>query len=328
MTIVVTGVAGFIGMHVAEALLARGQTVIGIDSLNDYYSVALKEARLARLTGRPGFRFFRADIADRDAIAALDPEMNHATGLIHLAAQAGVRYSLENPYAYIDANVMGHTVMLEAARRMPRLTHAVYASSSSVYGGNKTMPFSVADRVDRPVSLYAATKKAGELIAHCYSHLYGLPATGLRFFTVYGPWGRPDMAAYLFADAIMAGRPIRVFNQGRMQRDFTYIDDIVGGVLATLDHPPPPDEDGVHHRVFNLGNHRSESLMDFIGVLEGALGRKAEMVLEPMQPGDVPATFADIEATRQAIGFTPRTPITEGLPRFARWYKDYHGIDA
>lgn len=326
MTIVVTGVAGFIGMHVAEALLARGQPVIGIDSVNDYYSVALKEARLARLADKPGFRLVRADIADRDAIQALAPEMADATGLIHLAAQAGVRYSLENPYAYIDANVMGHTVMLEAARRMPKLEHVVYASSSSVYGGNKTLPFSVADRVDRPVSLYAATKKAGELIAHCYSHLYGLPATGLRFFTVYGPWGRPDMAAYLFADAIMAGRPIRVFNQGQMQRDFTYIDDIVGGVLGTLDNPAPPDADGVRHRVFNLGNHRSESLMGFIGVLEQALGRKAQMVLEPMQPGDVAATFADIEATRAAIGFTPRTPIAEGLPRFVQWYKSYHGI--
>lgn len=326
MTIVVTGVAGFIGMHVAEALLARGESVLGIDSVNDYYSVALKEARLARLADKPGFRLVRADIADRDAIQALAPAMADATGLIHLAAQAGVRYSLENPYAYIDANVMGHTVMLEAARRMPKLAHVVYASSSSVYGGNTTLPFSVADRVDRPVSLYAATKKAGELIAHCYSHLYGLPATGLRFFTVYGPWGRPDMAAYLFADAIMAGRPIRVFNQGRMQRDFTYIDDIVGGVLGTLDHPAPPDGGGVRHRVFNLGNHRSESLMDFIGVLEQALGRKAQMVLEPMQPGDVAATFADIAATQAAIGFTPRTPISEGLPRFAHWYKSYHGI--
>lgn len=326
MTIVVTGVAGFIGMHVAEALLARGESVLGIDSVNDYYSVALKEARLARLADKPGFRLVRADIADRDAIQALTPAVADATGLIHLAAQAGVRYSLENPYAYIDANVMGHTVMLEAARRMPKLAHVVYASSSSVYGGNTTLPFSVADRVDRPVSLYAATKKAGELIAHCYSHLYGLPATGLRFFTVYGPWGRPDMAAYLFADAIMAGRPIRVFNQGKMQRDFTYIDDIVGGVLGTLDHPAPPDDGGVRHRVFNLGNHRSESLMDFIGVLEQALGRKAQMVLEPMQPGDVAATFADIEATRAAIGFTPRTPISEGLPRFAHWYKSYHGI--
>jgi len=326
MTIVVTGVAGFIGMHVTEALLARGQAVIGIDSVNDYYSVALKEARLARLADRPGFRLVRADISDRDAIQALAPDLAGATGMIHLAAQAGVRYSLENPYAYIDANVMGHTVMLEAARRMPGLEHVVYASSSSVYGGNKTLPFSVADRVDRPVSLYAATKKAGELIAHCYSHLYGLPATGLRFFTVYGPWGRPDMAAYLFADAIMAGRPIRVFNQGKMQRDFTYIDDIVGGILGTLDHPAPADGDGVRHRVFNLGNHRSEALMDFIGVLEQALGRKAQMVLEPMQPGDVPATFADIEATRQAIGFTPRTPISQGLPRFVQWYKSYHGI--
>ncbi|MCW2249200.1 UDP-glucuronate 4-epimerase [Azospirillum fermentarium] len=326
MTIVVTGVAGFIGMHVAEALLARGQPVIGIDSVNDYYSVALKEARLARLADKPGFRLVRADIADRDAIQAQAPAMADATGMVHLAAQAGVRYSLENPYAYIDANVMGHTVMLEAARRMPKLEHVVYASSSSVYGGNKTLPFSVADRVDRPVSLYAATKKAGELIAHCYSHLYGLPATGLRFFTVYGPWGRPDMAAYLFADAIMAGRPIRVFNQGQMQRDFTYIDDIVGGVLGTLDNPAPPDADGVRHRVFNLGNHRSESLMDFIGVLEQALGRKAQMVLEPMQPGDVAATFADIEATRAAIGFTPRTPIADGLPRFVQWYKSYHGI--
>jgi UDP-glucuronate 4-epimerase len=323
MTVVVTGVAGFIGSQVALALLERGQSVLGIDNLNDYYSVALKEARLARLTGHPGFRFVKADISDREAIfAALAPEAG-IEGVIHLAAQAGVRYSLENPFAYIQSNVMGHTVMLEAARRLPDLRHFVYASSSSVYGGNTKQPFSVQDRVDNPVSLYAATKKADELIAHSYSHLFGLPTTGLRFFTVYGPWGRPDMAAYLFADAILAGRPIRVFNHGKMRRDFTYVDDIVRGVIAVLDRPAqgkPPC------RVYNLGNNRSEELSHFIDVLEEALGRKAIRQLEPIQPGDVPETYADIEESRRDLGYEPTTSIDVGLPRFAQWYKDYHGL--
>jgi UDP-glucuronate 4-epimerase len=248
------------------------------------------------------------------------------TGIIHLAAQAGVRYSLENPYAYADANVMGQVVMLEAARSLGRLDHFVYASSSSVYGANTKLPFSIDDPVDHPVSLYAATKRAGELITYSFSHIHKLPSTGLRFFTVYGPWGRPDMAAYLFCDAIMASRPIRVFNEGRMERDFTYIDDIVAGVIAALDRPAAPDERGVPTRLYNLGNHRSESLLHFISVIEDALGRKAEKSLEPMQAGDVPATYADISATRRELGFDPATPIEVGIPRFVAWYKAYHGI--
>ncbi|HYH39251.1 MAG TPA: NAD-dependent epimerase/dehydratase family protein [Azospirillum sp.] len=326
MTILVTGAAGFIGSHLSAALMARGETVLGLDNVNAYYSVALKEARLARLTPNPAFRFLKADIADRAAMEALRPELADVTGIVHLAAQAGVRYSLENPYAYVEANVMGHLCMLEMARNLPNVKNFVYASSSSVYGGNKVLPFSVEDRVDSPVSIYAATKKADELMSHAYSHLYGFPATGLRFFTVYGPWGRPDMAAYLFADAILAGQPIRVFNAGEMQRDFTYIDDIVAGILAALDRPAQPDADGVRHRVYNLGNHRSERLLDFIAILEAALGRTAIKQMEPMQPGDVPATYADIEASRRDLGFEPATPVSEGIPRFVEWYKEYHGV--
>ena len=326
MTIVVTGAAGFIGSHVAAALLDRGETVLGIDNLNDYYSVALKEARLARLAARPGFRFVKADVSDRTAIEALDPDFAEATGVVHLAAQAGVRYSLENPYAYVDANVTGQVAMLEAARRMPKLKHFVYASTSSVYGANKKMPFSVEDRVDSPMSIYAATKKAAEMMTYAYCHLYKFPATGLRFFTVYGPWGRPDMAAYLFADAIMAGRPIRVFNEGRMKRDFTFVEDIAAGVLAALDRPAKPDANGAPHAVYNLGNNRTEDLMRFIGIIEESLGREAVKVMEPLQMGDVPETTADIEASRRDLGYEPKTPIDVGLPRFINWYKDYHGI--
>ncbi|PWC43863.1 SDR family NAD(P)-dependent oxidoreductase [Azospirillum sp. TSO22-1] len=326
MTILVTGAAGFIGSHLSAALMARGETVLGIDDVNAYYSVALKEARLARLTPNPAFRFLKVDIADRAAMEALRPQLADVTGIVHLAAQAGVRYSLENPYAYVEANVMGHLCMLEMVRNLPNVRNFVYASSSSVYGGNKVLPFSVEDRVDSPVSIYAATKKADELMSHAYSHLYGFPATGLRFFTVYGPWGRPDMAAYLFADAILAGRPIRVFNAGEMQRDFTYIDDVVAGILAALDRPVQPDESGVRHRVYNLGNHRSERLLDFIGVIEQALGRAAIKQMEPMQPGDVPATYADIEASRRDLGFEPATPVSVGIPRFIEWYKEYHGV--
>lgn len=323
MTIVVTGAAGFIGFHVANALLDRGDEVLGIDNLNDYYDVRLKQARLDLLLARPGFRFEKCNVADRDAAPALIAEAQ-PTGIVHLAAQAGVRYSLIDPYAYVEANLLGQVVMLEAARALPRRPHFVYASSSSVYGGNTKLPFSVDDRVDNPVSLYAATKKADELITHSYSHLFRIPATGLRFFTVYGPWGRPDMAAYLFADAIMRGRPIRVFNHGDMRRDFTYIDDIVAGVLAALDRPPP-DDGAPPCRVYNLGNHRSEKLLDFIAVLEQALGRTAEKTFEPMQPGDVAATCADIAASARDLGFTPATPIEVGIPRFVAWYKAYHG---
>ncbi len=323
MSVLVTGAAGFIGCHVAQALLARGEEVYAFDNLNDYYSVELKRARLAKLQGFANFRFHQLDISDRDAVAAALKEHQDTTGVIHLAAQAGVRYSLENPYAYVQANVMGQVVLLEAARTLRQLRCFVYASSSSVYGGNRKQPFSVADRVDQPVSLYAATKRSCELVAESYCHLFRIPAIGLRFFTVYGPWGRPDMAAYLFADAILAGRPIKVFNHGRMARDFTYIDDIVAGTVAALDRPPqalPP------HRIYNLGNHHPERLEHFIEVIEMALGRKATKEYLPLQAGDVPESYADIDSARLDLGFAPTTPIEVGIPRFIAWYKDYHKI--
>jgi len=324
MTILVTGVAGFIGYHVALALLERGETVFGLDDLNAYYDVALKQARLARLRAHAGFSFHRVDISDRQAVdTAVDAAPGRIDRIVHLAAQAGVRYSLTHPFAYAQANLIGHLVMLELARRLPGLRHMVYASSSSVYGGNTKLPFAVEDRVDHPVSLYAATKKADELMSHSYSHLFGLPQTGLRFFTVYGPWGRPDMALYLFTEAIMAGRPITVFNHGDMQRDFTYIYDITAGVLATLDLPPTGD---APHRVYNIGNSRSEPLLRLIELLENALGRKAERRFEPMQPGDVKETYADISAIQRDTGFTPRVQIDVGVPRFVQWYREYHRI--
>ena len=326
MSILLTGAAGFIGYHTARALLARGEQVIGIDNLNDFYDVRLKKARLDLLSDEPGFVFAELDAADRDGVFALVGRHSDLRSIIHLAGQAGVRYSLENPYAYVTANVMGTLVILEAARRIDRLATITYASSSSVYGANQTQPFSVADRVDRPVSLYAATKRSSELLARTYSHLYGLPATGLRFFTVYGPWGRPDMAAWLFTRAILADQPIQVFNQGRMVRDFTYIDDIVAGTIAAHDRPPAP-QDGVRHRVYNLGNHRPEKLLDFIAALERALGRTARMELLPLQPGDAPETFADIEESRRDLGFEPATSIETGLARFVEWYKSYHRLD-
>src|SRR5205807_8694118 len=323
MSILLTGAAGFIGFHVAKALLDRGERVVGIDNLNDYYDVRLKDARLDVLCAYPGFVFGRLDVADRDGILALVERHRDLRSVIHLAAQAGVRYSLENPYAYIDANVMGTLVMLEAARRIDGLTAITYASSSSVYGANRQQPFSVEDRVDQPVSLYAVTKRSCELLAQTYSHLYGLPATGLRFFTVYGPWGRPDMAAYLFTDAILAGRPIKVFNHGQMARDFTYIDDIVPAIVAAAElAPAQPGE----HRLYNLGNNRPEALLDFIAVLETALGRKAIKEMLPMQLGDVATTYADIGPARRDLGFEPRTPIAVGLPRFVAWYREYHGL--
>jgi UDP-glucuronate 4-epimerase len=323
MSILLTGVAGFIGFHVAKALLARGDRVLGVDNLNDYYDVSLKEARLAQLRASPNFGFAKLDVAEREGVLGLVERHRDLTGIIHLAAQAGVRYSLENPFAYIEANVMGTLVMLEAARRIERLTAITYASSSSVYGANRKQPFSIEDRVDQPVSLYAATKRSCELVAYTYSHLYGLPATGLRFFTVYGPWGRPDMAAYLFTRAILAGEPIKVFNDGRMARDFTYIDDIVAGTIAAHDRAP---SGGVPHCMYNLGNHRPEKLLDFIAVLEGLLGRTATKVLLPLQPGDVPESFADIEASRRDLGFEPKTTIEDGLARFVEWYKWYHRV--
>jgi UDP-glucuronate 4-epimerase len=326
MTILLTGAAGFIGFHVAKALLHRGEQVIGIDNLNEYYDVRLKKARLAILRAVPGFSLVKLDVADRDGIMALVDSREDLRSIIHLAAQAGVRYSLENPYAYVDANVTGTLVMLEAARRIDGLTAITYASSSSVYGANRKQPFSVTDRVDQPVSLYAATKRSCELIAHTFSHLYGLPATGLRYFTVYGPWGRPDMAAYLFTRAILAGKPIKVFNEGRMARDFTYIDDIVAGTVAAHDRPPSA-VDGIPHRLYNLGNHRPEKLLDFIAILERLLGRTAQKELLPLQPGDVPESFADIESSRRDLGFEPKTTIEIGLARFVEWYKQYHKVN-
>ncbi|GJL86491.1 MAG: NAD-dependent epimerase [Minwuia thermotolerans] len=327
MTILVTGAAGFIGFHVASRLLARGDRVIGLDNLNDYYDVGLKRDRLAMLQAQSGFDFIQTDIADFEGLKIALSEAGPLRGIVHLAAQAGVRYSLTNPHAYLQANLAGHLNMLEIARHCDGLEHMVYASSSSVYGGNRDLPFSVDDRVDHPVSLYAATKKADELMSHCYAHLYRTPQTGLRFFTVYGPWGRPDMAMWLFTKAILAGEPIRVFNNGAMQRDFTYIDDIVTGVVASLDNPPADGGEGKPpYRVYNIGNHKAEPLMRMIGLIEDALGRKAEKIMEPMQPGDVPATYADIEAIRRDLGFEPSTPIDVGIPAFIDWYKTYHGV--
>jgi len=323
MTVLVTGAAGFIGSHVAHLLLDRGDDVIGLDDLNDYYDVALKEARLARLTAREGFTFVREDVGAKDPMMALAERFPALDRIVHLAAQAGVRHSLTDPHAYTHANIEGQLNVLELARRLPRLRHLAYASSSSVYGGNTKVPFAVEDRVDLPVSLYAATKRAGELMAHCYSHLYAIPTTGLRFFTVYGPWGRPDMSAYIFTKAIFEGRPITIFNHGDMQRDFTYVDDIAAGVIAALDHPArgtPPCA------IYNLGNHRTEPLMHFIALLEKAIGREAIKEYAPMQPGDVKATFADIAASQRDLGFEPTTSIEQGLPRFVAWYRDYHGI--
>ena len=322
MSILVTGAAGFIGFHVARMFLDRGERVVGIDNLNDYYDVSLKEARLARLREYHNFSFAKLDIADRDQIFDLVESHPDLRDVIHLAAQAGVRYSLQDPFCYIDANVMGTLVMLEAVRRVRGLRGMVYASSSSVYGANTKQPFSVGDPVEHPVSLYGATKRSCELIAESYTRLYGLPLTGLRFFTVYGPWGRPDMAAYLFTRAILAGEPIQVFNEGRMARDFTYIDDIVAGIGAAADRPAAIGE----HRIYNLGNHRPEQLLDFIGVLERLLGRTAIKRLLPMQLGDVPASYADIETARRDLGFEPRVTIETGLAAFVEWYRQYHGV--
>jgi UDP-glucuronate 4-epimerase len=322
--VLVTGAAGFIGFHVARALLARGERVLGIDSLNDYYDPALKHARLSLLAREGGFSFRKADVADREAMLAIAKESDVPDRIVHLAAQAGVRYSLTNPYAYVTANVMGQVVMQELARRIPGLLHFVYASSSSVYGGNVKLPFAVEDRTDTPVSLYAATKKADELIAHTYAHLYAVPTTGLRFFTVYGPWGRPDMAAYLFATAITEGREITVYNNGAMQRDFTYIDDIVAGVLAVLDRPPPSTNDAAPARLYNIGNNRSEPLMRFISVLEAALELKAKIRFAPKPASDVVATYADISAIAADAGYAPTTPIDVGIPSFVAWFREFH----
>jgi len=332
--ILVTGAAGFIGSHVSLRLLERGDEVVGLDNLNDYYDVSLKEARLARFEGHEKFKFVQLDVSDRSAIAALF-EMESFDKVVHLAAQAGVRYSIENPHAYIDSNIVGFMNILEGCRHT-KVQHLAYASSSSVYGANETMPFSVHDNVDHPLSLYAASKKANELMAHTYSHLYCLPTTGLRFFTVYGPWGRPDMALFLFTKAILEGRPIDVFNHGKMRRDFTYIDDIVEGVIRVLDHvaaaneawdgkAPDPASSKAPWRVYNIGNASPIELMDYIGALESALGMEAKKNFLPMQDGDVPATSADVDALIHDVGFKPDTPIQKGIQNFVDWYRKYYG---
>lgn len=333
MKILVTGAAGFIGMHTAQRLLERGDEVVGVDNLNDYYEVSLKEARLARLAAYPNFRFVRLDIADSQGMQ----ELFAAEGfqrVVHLAAQAGVRYSLSNPHAYAQSNLVGFVNILEGCRHA-QVEHLVYASSSSVYGGNRKMPFSEHDAVDHPVSLYAATKKSNELMAHTYSHLFGLPTTGLRFFTVYGPWGRPDMAPFLFARAILEDRPISVFNHGDMQRDFTYIDDIVEGVVRVLDRPaassslydplnPDPASSNVPYRILNIGNDQPVQLLAFIGALEDALGMRAQKNFLPMQDGDVPATWADTSLLRAEVEFRPDTSVAEGVSRFITWYRGFY----
>ncbi len=333
MKILVTGAAGFIGFHLTSSLLDRGDEVVGLDNLNEYYDISLKQARLKELTGRNNFRFVQLDLADRQGIPALFKQ-ERFDKVVNLAAQAGVRYSLINPHAYIDSNIQGFMNILEGCRHN-EVKHLVYASSSSVYGANTAMPFSVHDNIDHPVSLYAASKKSNELMAHTYSHLYGLPTTGLRFFTVYGPWGRPDMAMFIFTKAILAGEPIDVFNYGRMKRDFTYIDDIVEGVVRTLDHTalpnpewsgdqPDPGTSAAPYRLYNIGNNNPVELMHLIEVLETALGKKAEKNMLPIQPGDVPSTYADVDALIEDVGFKPGTSIEEGVGRFVDWYLKFY----
>jgi UDP-glucuronate 4-epimerase len=337
MRYLVTGGAGFVGSHLADALLARGDEVVGIDNLNDYYDPSLKIARLARLQPHPAFSFHRVDVADGRPMNGLFAA-EHFARVVHLAAQAGVRYSLKNPQAYVNSNVTGFLNVLEACRHNG-CEHLVFASTSSVYGANRKLPFSEHDNTDHPVSLYAATKKANELMAHTYSHLFGLPATGLRFFTVYGPWGRPDMSAALFTRAILDGRPIDVFNHGDMERDFTYVDDIVEGVVRILDVVPKGDPSAdmtkpdpatsyAPYRLYNIGNNQPVKLMRFIEVLEAALGCKAKMNLLPMQPGDVPATYAEVDDLGRAVGFRPSTPLEEGIARYVTWYREYYGLPA
>jgi UDP-glucuronate 4-epimerase len=333
MRVLVTGAAGFIGFHLAGRLLREGHTVVGLDNLNDYYSVQLKRDRLQQLQGEASFSFAELSLEDTAGLEALYASQDFDC-VINLAAQAGVRYSIDNPRAYISSNIDGFTNILECCRHA-RTPHLIYASSSSVYGMNTSMPFSVHDNVDHPVSLYAATKKANELMAHTYSHLYGLPTTGLRFFTVYGPWGRPDMALFLFTRAILADEPIKVFNEGRMRRDFTYVDDIVEGIVRLMGKPAAPDPDwrsdkpdpgssSAPYRLFNIGNNQPVALMDFVAAIESALGREARKDFLPLQPGDVPATFADIDALSDYVGYRPSTPIAEGIQRFVDWYRSYY----
>jgi len=333
--ILVTGAAGFIGFHVSQRLLARGDKVVGLDNLNDYYDPSLKEARLAQLRASHDFHFVHCDVADTTSLQDVFDD-HHPERVIHLAAQAGVRYSVVNPYAYIETNILGFQNILEGCRHN-QIAHLVYASSSSVYGGNTRQPFSEHDGVDHPLSLYGATKKANELMAHSYAHLYRLPATGLRFFTVYGPWGRPDMALFKFTKAMLAGEPIPVYNEGRMIRDFTYIDDIVEGIVRILDvvprpnpewesnHPDPASSDAPY-RIFNIGNNRPVELLHFISVLEKSLGVKARLDLLPMQPGDVPSTMADVNDLERATGFRPKTTVEEGIAAFVRWYREYYRV--
>lgn len=335
MKVLVTGSAGFIGFHVCRYLLARGDEVVGIDNLNDYYDVSLKQARLDQLLGHERFVFHKLDIADRDAMKALF-ESGGFTRVVHLAAQAGVRYSLENPHAYVDSNLVGFVNVLEGCRQQ-RIEHLVYASSSSVYGANETIPFSEADNVDHPVSLYAATKKANELMAHTYSHLYSLPTTGLRFFTVYGPWGRPDMSPILFTKAILAGEPLKIFNHGKHRRDFTYIDDIVEGVVRVLDHvsvgnpqwsgqSPDPASSRAPWKLYNIGNSQPVELLTYVELIEQALGKTTTKELLPLQPGDVEHTYADVNALKADIGYQPSVTVQDGIQRFVKWYRDYYDV--
>jgi len=333
--VLITGAAGFIGFHLAKRLLAQGDEIVGLDNLNEYYDVTLKQARLAQIQAEPKFSFWKLDLADREGMRRLFKEQVPDT-VINLAAQAGVRYAEQNPFAYIDSNLVGFAQILECCRHFPT-KHLIFASSSSVYGANTRMPFSVHDNVDHPISLYAATKKSNELMAHTYSHLYQLPVTGLRFFTVYGPWGRPDMALFLFTKAILNDQPINVFNFGKMRRDFTYIDDIVEGIVRLLDRPPSPNTNWsgerpdpgsslAPYKIYNIGNNQPIELMRFIEVLETQLGRKAEKNMMPLQPGDVPETYADVEDLVRDVGFKPATPIEIGVKRFVAWYREYYGI--
>ncbi|MEH6545867.1 MAG: SDR family NAD(P)-dependent oxidoreductase [Sneathiella sp.] len=323
MTVLVTGAAGFVGMHVAKVLLDSGEKVVGIDNLNNYYEVALKHARLQQLEAYDAFSFIKQDISDRDGVFAALKKIPGITKVVHLAAQAGVRYSLDHPFEYTESNITGFLTILEYCRQLDNLEHLVFASSSSVYGGNRELPYSVDQSVDKPVSLYAATKKANELMAHSYAHLYGIPLTGLRFFTVYGPWGRPDMAYWTFTEKMLNGETLPIFNNGDMKRDFTYIDDIVSGVVALLNNPPVGGDEAAPYRIYNIGNHRSEPLLNLVSALEASLEVKANLKMLPMQSGDVKETFADIDPIRRDVGYEPTTSLQEGIPKFVEWYKSY-----